>query len=93
MEESRQCSSCKVCKTYDNFLKKDKLMKTCQNCRDYQFNNRDVLIANRNPEAVKKTRKKNYMKNQAYYAETNKAFREANPDYSKEYYQNRKSSA
>jgi hypothetical protein len=76
----------------EHFLKNDKMLKTCNSCREYQIKNRDVLVAKRNPLSIKATRKKSYMKNKAYYAETNKAFREANPEYSKNYYQQLKQS-
>ena len=92
MEDSKQCSACKMCKPMEHFFKNEKLLKTCNSCREYQIKNRDVLVPKRNPLSIKATRKKSYLKNKLYYAETNKAFREANPDYSKNYYQEHKNS-
>ena len=88
--ETKVCSKCKkekeICEFYKNNQKKDGLHPSCKVC----VNNHVKIYKEENPEKVKKSKQKHYLKNKEKYSNLNKKWKEKNPEYmttySKDYY-------
>jgi hypothetical protein len=92
--ETKVCSKCNITKNLNEFhsdkYKKDNLSSSCKICN----NNRTELYKLKNPDKVKESKKKEYLKNIERYREHNKKYRDQNGDkitkYLKDYYLNNK---
>jgi hypothetical protein len=87
---TKVCSKCnkekEICKFSKDSQKKDGLHSSCKVC----VNNRVKIYKEKNPEKVKESKQKHYLKNKEKYSNLNQKWKEKNPEYmttySKHYY-------
>jgi len=86
--ETKVCSKCneekKVCEFYKDKQKKDGLTSTCKICK----NNILKIYKEQNPDKVKESKQKEYLKNIEKYRNQNKKWKNENPDYMIKYLKN-----
>jgi hypothetical protein len=79
--ETKVCTKCsqekKSCEFSKDSQKKDGLHSSCKVC----VNNRVKIYKEKNPEKVKESKQKHYLKNKEKYSNLNKKWKEKNPEY------------
>jgi hypothetical protein len=79
--ETKVCSKCgiekNICEFYKDNGKKDGLTPNCKIC----VNNRVKIYKEKNPNKIKQSKKKEYLKNIEKYRNHQKKWRNENPDY------------
>lgn len=84
-EDTKQCTSCRTTKHISKFMKVNKELKSCLECRQYQIDNRETIQSKQDKEHIKQKTKAYYEKHKQKYSESGKQFRMENPNYYKVY--------